>query len=111
DGGTVLVIVEYRDVALLDQRPLNLETLRGLDVFKIDATEGDGDALDRIDKGLGAFRIDFDVEYIHTGKALEQHAFAFHNGLGCQRSEIAQPENGSAIGNHCHQVAFAGIAV
>src|SRR5690606_8034803 len=33
DGGAVLVVVEYRDVALLDQRLLDLEALGRLDVF------------------------------------------------------------------------------
>src|SRR5690606_11080447 len=59
DGGTVLVIVEHRNVALLDQGALDLEALRRLDVFQIDATEGDGNALDRVDQGLRAFGVDF----------------------------------------------------
>src|SRR5690606_453473 len=64
DGGTVLVIMEDRNVALFDQRALDLEALGRLDVFQIDATEGDGDALDGVDEGLRTFRIDFDVEHV-----------------------------------------------
>src|SRR5690606_19514364 len=111
DRGAVLVIMEYRDIALLDQRALDFEALGRLDVLEIDAAEGDGDALDRIDKGLRALCVHFDVEYIDTGEALEQYAFTFHHRLGGQRAEVAQAKNGSTVGNHGHKVAFAGVAV
>ncbi len=111
DGGTVLVVMEYGDIALLDQRTLDLEALRCLDVLEVDAAEGDGDALDGIDESLRAFRIDFDIEYIDAGETLEQHALAFHNRFRCQRAQIAQTENGGAIGNHRHQVALACVLI
>src|SRR5690606_38749464 len=111
DRGAVLVIMEYRDIALLDQRALDFEALGRLDVLEVDAAEGDGDALDRIDKGLRALCVHFDVEYIDTGEALEQYAFTFHHRLGGQRAEVAQAKNGSTVGNHGHKVAFAGVAV
>ncbi|MNZ60426.1 hypothetical protein D3C78_784950 [compost metagenome] len=105
----MLVIVEHWDVALFDQCALDLEALRRLDVFQVDAAEGDGDALDGIDEGLRALGVDFDVEHIDTGEALEQHALAFHDRLGGQRAEVAQAENRGAVGNHRHQVALAGV--
>ncbi len=107
----MLVVVEDGDVALLDQRALDLETLRRLDVFKVDATEGDRDALDGIDEGLRALGVDFDVEHVDTREALEQNALAFHYRLGSQRTEITQTENSGAIGDNRHQVALAGVAV
>ncbi|MNP00035.1 hypothetical protein D3C76_918190 [compost metagenome] len=107
----MLVIVEHRDVALFDQRTLDLEALRRLDVFQVDATEGDGNAFDGIDEGLRAFRVDFDVEHVDTGEALEQHALAFHDRLGGQRAEVAQAEDRGTVGNYCNQVALAGVAV
>src|SRR5690606_8297705 len=63
DGGTVLVIVEHGDIALLDQCALDLEALGRLDVLEVDTAKSAGDALDCIDEGLGTFRLDFDVEY------------------------------------------------
>ena len=32
-------------------------------------------------------------------------------GLGGQRAEVTQAENRGAVGNHCHQVALAGVLV
>src|SRR5690606_2861229 len=111
DGGAVLVVVEDRDVALLDQRALDLEALGRLDVFQVDAAEGDGDALDGVDEGLRAFGVHLDVEHVDAGEALEQYPLAFHDRLGGQRTQVAQAENGGAIGNHSHQVALAGVAI
>src|SRR5690606_33713834 len=61
DGSTVLIIVENRNVALLDERTLDLEALRSFDILKVDTAEGAGNALDRIDEGLGAFRFNLDI--------------------------------------------------
>src|SRR3990167_2253075 len=111
DSGAVLVIVEHWNVALFDQRAFDFKALRGLDVFQVDAAEGDRDTAYGVDKGLRALGLDFDVEYIDTGKALEQHAFTFHYRLGSQRAKIAETENRGTVGNDCHQIAFAGVAV
>ncbi|KPY93914.1 hypothetical protein ALO94_201237 [Pseudomonas syringae pv. spinaceae] len=107
----MLVIVENRDVALFDQCFLDLKALRCLDVFQVDATEGDGDTLDGVDERLRAFGIDFDIENVDTGETLEQNPFTFHNRLGGQWAQIAEAENRGAIGNNCYQVAFAGVLV
>src|SRR5690606_16585794 len=109
DGGAVLVVVEYRNIALLNQRTLDLEALRRLDIFQVDTAKGAGNTLDGIDEGLRAFRLDLDIEDIDTGKALEQHTLAFHDRLGGYGPQIAQTQNCGAIGNHRHQVALAGV--
>src|SRR5690606_5825167 len=109
NGSTVLIIVKNRNIALLDERTLDLKALRSLDILKVDTAEGAGDALDCIDEGLGTFRLDFDVEYVNAGKALEQYTLAFHYRLGSQRAEVAQAENGSTIRDHRYQVALAGV--
>ncbi|VVO23141.1 hypothetical protein PS691_04344 [Pseudomonas fluorescens] len=107
----MLVIVEHRNIALLDQSAFDFKALWRLDVFQVDATEGDRDALDGIDEGLRAFGVDFDVEHVDTGEALEQHALTFHDRLGSQWTEVTQAENRGAIGNHCNQIALAGVLV
>ncbi|MNZ97461.1 hypothetical protein D3C78_1166990 [compost metagenome] len=109
DGGAVLVVMEYRNVALLDQRTLDLEALGRLDVFQVDAAEGDRDALDGVDEGLRAFRVHLDVEHVDAGETLEQHPLALHHRLGRQRTQVAQTEDRGAIGDDCHQVALAGV--
>ena len=111
DGGAVLVIVEHRNVAARDQRFLNLETLRRLDIFQIDATKGIGDGRHRVDKLLAGLVLHLDVDGVDTGEALEQQRFAFHHRLGGQRPQIAQTQNGGAVGDDGHQIALAGITV
>jgi len=111
DRGAVLVIVEHWNVALLDQGAFDFEALRRLDVFEVDATEGNRDAANGVDESLWAFRFDFDVEYVDTGETLEQNALAFHDRLGSQWTEVTQTEDGGAIGNHCNKVALAGVFV
>ncbi|MCY1412906.1 hypothetical protein D9M71_283250 [compost metagenome] len=111
DGGTVLVIVEHRNVALLDQGTFDLKALGRLDVFQVDATEGDGDAFNGVNESLWAFRIDFDVEYVDTSETLEQNTLAFHHWLGSQWAQVTQAKNRGAVGNHCYQVALAGVLV
>ena len=107
----MLVIVEHRNVAARDQRLFNLETLRRLDIFQIDATEGIGDSRHRVDKLLAGLVLHLDVDGVDTGEALEQQGLALHHRLGGQRPQIAQTQNGSAVGDDGHQVALAGIAV
>ncbi|MNQ84856.1 hypothetical protein D3C85_999960 [compost metagenome] len=107
----MLIIVEHRDVAAGDQRLFNLEALGGLDVFQIDATEGVGDSRDSVDELLAGVVFHLDVDGVDAGEALEQQGLALHHRLGGQRPQIAQPQDGGAVGDDGHQVALAGVAV
>ena len=49
------------------------------------------------------------IDGIDIGKALEQDRLAFHHRLGCQRSAIAEPENGGAIGDDGNEITFGGV--
>ena len=111
DGGAVLVVVEDRDVQPFDELLLDLETLRGLDVFQIDAAEGGRDVRHGVDEGVHVLAVDFDVEHVDPGKAFEQHGLAFHDRLGSQCAAVAQAEDGGAVGDYGDQIAFVGVAV
>src|SRR5690554_6513057 len=103
--------MEYWNAALLDKGLLDIKTLRRLDILKVDATPSVSNARHRIDERLRTFGIDLNIHRVDTGKALEQHALAFHDRLARQGPEIAQAKNGGAVGNDRNQVAFAGIAI
>jgi hypothetical protein len=60
---------------------------------------------------LHAGRVDFDIEHVDAGEALEQDALAFHHRLAGQRAEVAQAEDGGAVGDHRDQIALVGVAV
>src|SRR5690554_2650909 len=50
DGRAMLVVVKHWDIALLDERTLDLEAFRCLDVLQVDATKRNGDTLDGINE-------------------------------------------------------------
>ena len=48
----------------------------------------------------------FDIEDVDIGEAFEQDALAFHDGLAGGRADVAESQDGGAVGDHGHQVAF-----
>ena len=50
--------------------------------------------------------VDFQIDGIDIGEALEQDRLALHHRLGGQRAEIAETENGGAVGNDGDQIAL-----
>ena len=83
DGGAVLVVVEDRDLHALAQLALDVEAVRRLDVFQVDAAEGRLQRGDDVDQLVQVrLLVDLDVEDVDAGELLEQHALAFHHRLG-----------------------------
>ncbi len=109
DRGAVLVVMEDRDPHALLERPLDDETLRGLDVFQIDGAEGGFEPGHGLDEGLRIALLDLDVEHIEIGELLEQHRLAFHDRLGGQSADGAQTQHGGAVGDDRDQVAARGV--
>ncbi|CAI8339467.1 MAG: Uncharacterised protein [Rhodospirillaceae bacterium] len=93
----MLVVVHNRHVKVLAQAFFDDEALWSLDVLEIDAAERGGHDLNRITEAVYVFGVEFEVDAVDVGEALEQHRLAFHHGFGGQRSEIAQPQNGRAV--------------
>ncbi len=87
------------------------EAVGRLDVFQIDAAECRAKIAHAVDESLDIMRVDFDVDGIHIGEALEQHGLAFHHRLGGERAQIAQPQDRGAVGDHGHEIALGGIVV
>jgi hypothetical protein len=54
---------------------------------------------------------DLDVDRVDVGEALEEHALALHHRLGGQRAQVAQTQDGGAVGDHGHQIALGGVVV
>jgi len=50
-------------------------------VFKVDPAKAGFEQRDRLDELVGVFGVDFDIDRIDIGKALEQHSLAFHHRL------------------------------
>ncbi len=111
DGGAVLIVMENRDVEDLLELLLDVEALGPLDVLQVDAAEGRFEQLDGADQLVGILGVEFDVENIDVGKALEQNPFSFHNRFAGHGADVAESENRRAVGYDSHQVALGGIVV
>ena len=111
DGGPVLVIVKDGNIHQFAQALFDDETLRRLDVFEIDAAEGWSEIANSIDELFGVFRTHLQIDGIDVREAFEQDGFSFHDRLGRQGSQIAQAQNGCAIGDDGDKIAFDRVVV
>ena len=111
DGGSVLIVVEHRNVHLFLQRLFDDETFWRFDILKIDAPKAGAHQLDRSDDRVRIFGIQFDIDSVNIGEPLEQRAFAFHHRFGCERTKVSHPQNGRSVGNDGNHVALGGIIV
>ena len=93
----MLIVVHHRDLHALFQRLFDDEAFGGLDVLQIDAAEARFEQRNRVYERLRVLGIDFEVDRIDVGKALEEHRLALHHRLRRKRTEIAKPENRGAI--------------
>src|SRR6185437_7371159 len=87
DGGAVLVVVEGRNLHRAAQLFLNLEALGRLNVFQVDGAKG---GLQQLANANHVFRlgaVNFQIENINVGEALEQDAFAFHHRLAGESAD------------------------
>ena len=97
DRGAVLIVVEDRDLHRLDQRFLDVEALRRLDVFQIDAAEGGLENLAGADDFIGVLGVELDIEDVDIGEALEQDGLAFHYRLAGEGADVAESEHRGAV--------------
>ena len=111
DRGAVLVVVEHRDVEQLAEPLFDDEALRRLDVLQVDAAPAGTEQLHAIDDLVGVFGGDLKVDGIDVGEALEQHRLALHHGLGRERTAVAKPEDGGAVGDDGDEVPLHRVVV
>ena len=109
DRRAVLVVVEHRDVEQLAQPLLDDEALRRLDVLEIDAAEGRVQETHAIDELVDIAGVDLEIDRVDVGEALEQRRLAFHDRLGGERAEIAEPQHRGAVRDHRDEIALGGV--
>ena len=90
------------------QALLDLEAFRRLDVLEIDAAEGRLQRRDHVDELVDVLLVDLDVEHVDAGEFLEQDRLAFHHRLGGERADIAEAEDGGAVGDDRDEVLARG---
>ena len=93
----------------LAQPRLDLEAFRRLDVLEIDAAEGRLQRRDDVADVVDLVGVDLDVEDVDVGEFLEQDRLALHHRLGGEGPDIAEPEDGGAVGDDGDEVGAAGV--
>jgi hypothetical protein len=73
--------VKDGDAHLTSKRFFDIKALRSLDIFQVDTTKGWGNGTGDIDDLIRVVGVHLDIEYIHIGKPLKEHALAFHDRL------------------------------
>ena len=106
--GTVLVVVEYRNIQLFLELCFDLKAAGSGDILKIDAAEAVGDKLNGAYDLIGILALYAERERVHSAEFLEQTALALHNGHACESAYVAETEHSGAVGDDCNEVAAAG---
>ena len=63
------------------------------------------------DDVVGVFGADLEIEDVEVGELLEEVAFALHHRLSGERSDVAEPEHGSAVGDDGDEVSAGSVLV
>ena len=103
--------MENGDIAALFELALYLEAAGGGDILKVDAAEASGDKGDGIDKFVDVLRFNAERKGVDSAEGLEENAFALHNGHTGLGTDVAEPENGGAVGYNGTEVVTAGQLV
>ena len=108
DGGSVLVVMEDRDIADLLEPAFNLKTAGGGNILQVDAAEGAGDQVDRADDLVHVLAADADREGVYITEGLKQSALTLHDRHTSFRTDIAQAENGRTVRDDGNEIAPPG---
>ena len=107
-GGAVLVVVEDGNIAFLLQLPLDLKAAGSRNILQIDAAEGAGDQIYRVDEFIHILGLHAQREGVHIAEGLEEDALALHHRHARLGADIAQTQHGGAVGDHGAQVVPPG---
>ena len=106
DRRPVLVVVEDRDVELLAQPGLDLEAAGGGDVLEVDAAEAGGDELDGAHDLVDVLGVEADRPGVDVAEPLEQRGLALHHRHRRAGPDVAQAQDGGAVGDDGDGVAL-----
>ena len=110
DRGSVLIVVEHRDVELFAQALLDFEAPGRRDVFQVDPAVDRGDGLDDGDDFLGVLGVEAHGPRVDVAESLEQGRLALHDRQGRLGADVAEAEDGGSVGDHRDGVSLDGQA-
>ena len=97
--GTVLVVMEYRDVEFILQTTFDFKTFRRFNIFQIDAAECRCYRFNRCYNFIGSLSVQFDVKDINIRELFEEIGFAFHYGFTSLGTDVSQTKNSRSVCN------------
>ncbi len=106
---SMLVVMKHGNTHLLPQAFFHHEAFRGLDILQVDGSESGLHGLDRLNQLFRFLHVQLNIKNVNIREHLEQNALAFHHRLGGIRPDIAQSQNGGAVGDHAYQVGASRI--
>ena len=104
----MLVIVEDRDVAHLNESALDLEATGCADILEVDTAEGAGKEIDGANDLVYILGADAERKCVNVAELLEEKALAFHNGHTCLGTDVAETENCGTVSDNGNEVRTAG---
>ena len=99
DRGAVLIVVEDRNVEPVAQPLLDLEAARRGDVLEVDPAEARSDRAHRRDDLVHVLRREAERPGVDAAELLEQHRLPLHHRQRRFRADVAEPEDGCAVGD------------
>ena len=86
----MLVVMHDGNVEGLLQTFLNIETLRGFDVFQVDTSESGGDTFYCLAELLRILLSNLDIKHIDAAIDLKQQTFSLHHGFAAHGTDVAE---------------------
>ena len=111
DRGAVLVIVEHRDAHGAAQCLLDVEALRRLDILQVDPAHRGLEQLAELDDVVRILGAHLEVEDVDVGELLEEVGLALHDRLAGKGADVAEAEDGGAVGDDGHEVPLGRVLV
>ena len=109
DRRAVLVVVEDRDVEQALEAALDLEAARRRDVLEVDAAEARRQPDHRLDDLLDVGGVEADRDRVDAAELLEEHRLALHDRHRGGGSDVAEAEDGGAVGDDGDGVGDPGV--
>ena len=111
NGGTVLVVVEDRNLHGLAQRFFDVEAVWGPDVLEVDAAHRGLEELAELDHVVRRLGPDFEVKDVDVSELLEEVGLAFHHRLAGGRADVAKAEDGGAVAYNGDEIPLGRVLV
>ncbi len=104
------VLVHHGNPQRAAEAAEDVEAFRRADVLQVHAAEGGLEQPHRLDEAVRVARVEFQVEPVEVGQALEQHGRALEHRLRHERADIAEPRHGRPVGDDADEIGLGGVA-